>query len=118
VASETNSLLAVANSYIDASNAGPSSSKDKTYRNRKSSVMKDDMQFDAHNGNQLQNRKSLKSINDARVDINNYNGAQQRDQQSPRPRRKSPSLSSAKENSSSSEEDRRKKKEDQRYYAS
>jgi len=35
---ETNSLLATANSYIGASNVGPSSPKE----NRKSSVMKDD----------------------------------------------------------------------------
>jgi len=81
--------------------------------------MKDDMQFGAHGGDQRRARKSLKSTDNARADIDDYNdydGAQQCDQQSPRSRRKSPSPQPAKENSSSDEEDeeRRQKTEDRR----
>ena len=69
-------LLATANSYNGASNAGPSSSKE----NRKSSVMKDDMQFDAQGNNQLQNRKL--STNSPWLVENSSSGEEERRQKS------------------------------------
>jgi len=41
--------------------------------------MKDDTRFGAHGDNQWRTRKSLKSTDNARADIDDYNGAQQRD---------------------------------------
>jgi len=75
VAPETNTLLAEQKSYNGASNAGPSSPKDKTQRKKKSSVMKDD---------------KSSSAEDVRDD-DDYNGAQQRNRRSPRSHRRSPS---------------------------
>jgi len=97
-APETNSLLSIRKSYSGASNVGPSTSKDNTYRNRKSSVMKDD-------------RSS--SAEDVR-NSGNYNGAQQRDKRSPRSHRKSPSPQQTKENSSSDEEEEEKRRSSRR----
>ena len=42
ITKQPNLLIATANSYIGASNVGPSSSEDNTCQNRKLSVMKDD----------------------------------------------------------------------------
>jgi len=74
-APETNTLLAERKLYNGASNAGPSSPKDKTYWKKKSSVMKDD---------------KSSSVEDVRDD-DNHDGAQQRNRRSPRSHRKSPS---------------------------
>ena len=90
-APETNTLLADAKPYNGASNAGPSSAKDKTYRKKKSSVMKDD-------------RSS--SEEDVRDD-DDYNGAQQRNRRSPRSHRKSPSPQPDSSSDEEEEEERR-----------